>query len=298
MNRTLAMTVLSLLLAAGICRAESKAETEIRRSVVRIHATQRNPNYLRPWMKDYPREVGGSGVVIDGQRILTNAHVIEYAKQIYIRPYHSREYVRATIERTSPEIDLAILKVDDANFWKNRPAIGRATQLPEIKEDATYYGYGFAEDSSLEIITSTISGISYNRNDSGDMLLRIQINARLSPGNSGGPVLVKDQMIGLAFAISLDKQVTYVIPNEEIDGFLKTASGPSRKPIIPDSLQNLQNDTLRDKLKLDKSVHGVLIRTPTSSEPSYPLRKGDILTASAATTSRTTLRSASRKTCV
>src|SRR5262249_23709633 len=101
-----------LLLAGNACRAESKTERDIRRSVVRIHATQRFPNHLKPWMKDNPREISGSGVVIEGQRILTNAHLVMYAKQIYIEPYQSSDKLAATIERLAPDIDLALLKVE------------------------------------------------------------------------------------------------------------------------------------------------------------------------------------------
>src|SRR5262245_39745620 len=101
-----ALIVLALLLAASVCRADRRTETGIRRSVVRILATQRFPNLLKPWMKQEPREITGTGIVIDGQRILTNAHLVTYAKQIYVEPYHSSDKLAATVERLAPGIDL------------------------------------------------------------------------------------------------------------------------------------------------------------------------------------------------
>src|SRR5262245_57700496 len=45
-------------------------------SVVKIYATQRGPDLFRPWHKANPIESSGSGVIIDGNRILTSAHVV------------------------------------------------------------------------------------------------------------------------------------------------------------------------------------------------------------------------------
>ena len=70
MNRTAALIVPALLLlATSASGAEDKADKDVRRSVVRVLATQRAPNVLKPWLKQSPREVYGSRVVIDGKRI-------------------------------------------------------------------------------------------------------------------------------------------------------------------------------------------------------------------------------------
>ena len=64
------------------------AQDAIRDLVVKIHAIHHSPDLLRPWTKSAPRQVNGSGVVINGKRILTNAHVVKYASQIYVQPRH------------------------------------------------------------------------------------------------------------------------------------------------------------------------------------------------------------------
>ena len=63
-----------------------KAQDQIRDLVVKIHAVHHTPDVLRPWTKNSPQQVKGSGVVIAGKRILTNAHVVRYASQIYVQP--------------------------------------------------------------------------------------------------------------------------------------------------------------------------------------------------------------------
>ncbi|HSY43770.1 MAG TPA: trypsin-like peptidase domain-containing protein, partial [Candidatus Acidoferrum sp.] len=85
----------------------------VENSVVKIFSTVRYPDYYRPWTKEAPTEVSGSGVVIRGKRILTNAHVVLYASQIQVQANGSGNMVNATVESISPGMDLAVLKVDD-----------------------------------------------------------------------------------------------------------------------------------------------------------------------------------------
>src|SRR5579863_6254867 len=57
----------------------------IENSVVKIFSTVRYPDPYKPWSKESPVDLTGSGVVIEGKRILTNAHVVNYASQVQIQ---------------------------------------------------------------------------------------------------------------------------------------------------------------------------------------------------------------------
>ncbi len=50
------------------------------------------------------------------------------------------------------------------------------------------------------------------------------------------------------------------------------------KPNVLDQFQTLENDALRAKLGVPKSVRGLLVREPYRREPSYPLKEFDIVT--------------------
>src|SRR5215470_7240124 len=110
------------------------AQDGIRDLVVKIHAVHHTPDLLRPWTKSSPRQVKGSGVVIDGKRILTNAHVVKYASQIYVQPNQSATHIPARIDAIAPGIDLAILKLDDESFFDNRGSLSFAEELPRVKD--------------------------------------------------------------------------------------------------------------------------------------------------------------------
>jgi S1-C subfamily serine protease len=253
----------------------------IENSVVKVFSTMRYPDPFRPWTKQAPAEVSGSGVVIEGKRILTNAHVVLYASQVQVQASAAGDKVSATVVAVAPGIDLAVLQLDDASFFDTHPAMARANKLPHIKDAVLAYGFP-AGGNSLSItkgIVSRIEFVSYNFPVSG---LRIQVDAAINPGNSGGPAVAGDKMIGLAFSkLGGDTQnIGYIIPNEEVELFLKDlADGHyDGKPAMYDDLQTLENPALRDYLKLDKTVAGMVVHRPASTEASYPLKEWDVIT--------------------
>ena len=268
--------------AASAANARSAAPAPaIEDSVVKVFATMRYPDPFKPWTKQGPTDVSGSGVVIDGKRILTNAHVVLYATQVQVQANASGDKVPATVVAVAPGIDLAVLQLDDTSFFDTHPAIKRASELPQIKDTVLAYGFptGGASLSITKGIVSRIEFVPYNFPVSG---LRIQVDAAINPGNSGGPAIAGDRMIGLVFSklVGKDTQsIGYIIPNEEVDLFLKDiASGHYvGKANIHDDLQTLENPALREFLKLDKSVEGMVVHRPDKSDAAYPLKEWDVI---------------------
>ena len=101
-------------------------------SVVKVFSQMRLPNPVRPWTKQNPIEVMGSGVVIERNRILTNAHLVLYADEIFVQGGQGGDRVEAKVAAIGPGIDLAVLTLEDETFFAKRPPIARASKLPEI----------------------------------------------------------------------------------------------------------------------------------------------------------------------
>ncbi len=260
--------------------ASSGDTAGIETSVVKVFSTMRYPDPFKPWTKQAPAEATGSGVVIEGHRILTNAHVVLYASQVQVQASAAGDKVSATVVAVAPGIDLAVLQLDDPAFFDSHPPMARANKLPHIKDAVLAYGFPTG-GNSLSItkgIVSRIEFVSYNYPVSG---LRIQVDAAINPGNSGGPAIADDKMIGLAFSkLGGDTQnIGYIIPNEEVELFLKDiADGHyDGKPAMYEDLQTLENPALRDFLKLDKSVEGMVVHRAAKSDPAYPLKEWDVV---------------------
>ncbi len=299
MTRYRPLPLFSVCLIAGAClftmlpaRADTPATAEkvnaavaanpaqLEDAVVKIFSTVRAPDPFRPWSKAAPQDVTGSGVVIEGNRILTNAHVVGYASQVQIQAKQGGDKISASVVAIARGIDLAVLKLDDNTFFTTHKAPARANILPQIKDAVFAYGYptGGSSLSTTKGIVSRIEFVPYNYHTSG---LRIQIDAAINPGNSGGPVIVGDKMIGLAFSTATNVQnIGYIIPNEEIELFLHDIEDGhyDGKPAMFDGLQTLENPALRSYLKLNKSVQGMVVQKPAQSDASYPLKEWDVIT--------------------
>ena len=258
----------------------AEAQDQIRDLVVKIHATQHAPDLLRPWTKNSPQQVKGSGVVIDGKRILTNAHVVKYASQIYVQPNQSASHIPARVEALTPGMDLAVLKLDDESFFDNRGALSFAQELPRVKDNINVYGYptGGTELSVTQGIVSRIEYTDYYYQAAG---LRIQVDAALNFGNSGGPAVSDGKLVGLVFSLIQNAQnIGYLIPVEEIQLFLNDiADGVyDGKPQTHDLIQTVENEALRKRLGLPKGVNGIMVAQPYRNDPNYPLKEWDVIT--------------------
>lgn len=256
------------------------AQDQIRDLVVKIHATRQSPDVLRPWTKASPQQIKGSGVVIDGKRILTNAHVVRYASQIYVQPNQSAIRIPAHVEAMTPAMDLAVLKLNDESFFDTRGAIPLADELPRVKDSVNVYGYptGGTELSVTQGIVSRIEFTDYYYQTHG---LRIQVDAALNFGNSGGPAVSDGKLVGLVFSLIQNAQnIGYLIPVEEIRLFLSDIADGiyNGKPQFLDRLQTVENSALREKLRLPAGTNGIMVSEPYGNEPGYPLREWDVIT--------------------
>ena len=249
-------------------------------SVVKVFSTVLVPQYYKPWTKGSPSEQTGSGVVIGGHRILTNAHVVLYAREVQIQANQGGDRVSATVEAIAPGIDLAVLKLDDERFFDTHLPLAEAKGLPQIKDPVMVYGYPKGGDT-LSITKGIVSRIEFATYNNAVRGLRIQIDAAVNPGNSGGPAVAGDKMVGLAFSHLGDSEnIGYIIPCEEIDLFLQSIAGSSYagKPALYDEFQTLQNPALRAFLKLDKATQGILVHKPFDPSDAYPLKEWDLVT--------------------
>src|SRR6202451_4188789 len=114
--------------------ATDPAPPALENSVVKIFSTMRYPDPYKPWTKQAPSEAPASGVVIEGKRILTNAHAVLYASQVQVQANAAGDKVSATVLAIAPGIDLAVLQLDDRIFFDSHPPVARALKLPQIKD--------------------------------------------------------------------------------------------------------------------------------------------------------------------
>jgi S1-C subfamily serine protease len=255
----------------------------VRDSVVKVFATYRAPSFERPWTKEAPEEFTGTGFVIDGQRIITNAHVVEQSSQVFVQPPNSSDRLRAEVVAISQEIDLAVLQIrsetERAAFFSKHAPLTLMDKLPPI--GSTVQAIGFPIGGEQQSVTEgVVSRIEFTGYSSFTSALRIQVDAPINPGNSGGPVVLGDRVIGVTFSgIDGADNIGYVIPVEELRIFLAdvadgTYDGKPR--MLVEGFQTAENPALRERLTLTPEQTG-LVYVGRKPRQGVPLEPWDVL---------------------
>ena len=271
--------ITSLLVLINPVEAKTSSEL-IQNSIVKIYATQNLPNYVTPWQRQGIRTVIGSGVIIDGHRILTNAHVVSDQTLLEVQRQGYGNTYTADVEYVCHSCDLAILKVEDTSFFKNTKAL-QLDGLPALQSRVNVYGFptGGETISITEGIVSRIEVDYYVH--SSDRYLLVQVDAAINPGNSGGPVISNGKIVGIAMqSLENAENIGYIVPTPIIQHFLDDIKDGHFDgfPELDLYVQQLENTDLRRSLSLPDDVGGLLITGVSENGPvSKLLQPGDVL---------------------
>ena len=154
---TLIACVLSFHMTVDISLAAQEKENRLRNAIVKVHTVSSKPDYFSPWKLDDHKRYSGSGCIIKGKLILTNAHVVSDQKNIQVQPYGSPNRYNARVLYVSHEADLAILTVEDKQFFSGRGYL-EIGDLPETLQEVFVYGYPTGGDS-LSITKGILSRV-------------------------------------------------------------------------------------------------------------------------------------------
>ena len=246
-------------------------------SVVKISVSSSAPNYKYPWQSDKIVESSGSGVIIEGNRILTCAHVVQYAKFIQVTQENTRKVYTASVKYISPQIDLAILEIKEQGFFKeNKPL--RFSQNVKQGQSITVLGFPIG-GTTISTTKGVISRIEpHNYVFSGESFLAIQVDAAINPGNSGGAAInEKGEVIGIAMqSITKASNISYVVPSMIVNAFLEDIKDRKVDGLenTKTNFQPLINPALRYHYGIQDDK-GVVVARLDKNE--HELRLGDIL---------------------
>lgn len=134
----------------------------------------------------------GTGCIIDKSGIiLTSAHVIDIGKDIIITMNNGQNYNAKILKHLGENKDVALLKIDVPRELKT-VKMGNSEKV-KVGEKVLAIGNPFGFNGTLT--QGIVSRIDYAKN-------RIQTDAAINPGSSGGPLLnTKGEIIGINQAI-------------------------------------------------------------------------------------------------
>ncbi len=134
----------------------------------------------------------GTGCIIDKSGvILTSAHVVDDGNSVVVTTNNGQNYTAKVIKRFGENKDIALLKINTAHNLKT-VKLGNSEKV-KVGEKVLAIGNPFGFSGTLT--QGIISRIDYAKN-------RIQTDAAINPGSSGGPLLnEKGEIIGINQAI-------------------------------------------------------------------------------------------------
>lgn len=224
-----------------------------------------------PQQQEQEVEGSGSGIIVgkndDELLIATNYHVVEGADTLSVA-FTDGNAVEASVKGFDEERDLAVVSVslddveDDTMDAISIANIGSSDDL-KVGEQVVAIGnaLGYGQSVTTGIVSAKNRRMDSDNNtvtdgsdDSSDGVNLIQTDAAINPGNSGGALLnMEGEVVGINSA---------KLASTEVEGMGYAIAISD----VTDILQNLMNETSRDKL--DDSEHGVLgiIGSSVSSE--------------------------------
>jgi len=177
--------------------------------------------------------------------LLTNAHVVRDCKNQSKISYYSKD-IPAKLIAADDALDLALLKAD----IKNKNYIKISSKDPEKLQRVIVAGYPLGKELSDDLkltsgIISSLKGINDNSN-------RIQIDAALNHGNSGGPIIDEKsgELIGVAVSgLRPDKfsSINFGIKSQSVLTFLK--SNKIKEPINLSLFSSSSSNSVLNKLE-------------------------------------------------
>lgn len=276
----LLMSLASTFWIADPASAQARDMSSLTDTVVKVFVTSNEMDYYRPWQAQGIEASVGSGAVIRGNRILTNAHVVSDHTFIQVKKDADPRKYTAKVEAVGYDCDLALLKVDDPHFFEGITPV-EFGGLPKLQDSVIVIGYPQGGDkiSITEGVVSRVEVIAYA--ESSRNLLTIQIDAAINPGNSGGPVLQDGKLIGIAMQVlQAGQNIGYMIPVPIIEHFFTDLDDKKYDgfPTLGIDFRNTENASLREFYGIDKESGGVLItRVLPFSPASGHLEEGDII---------------------
>jgi len=254
-----------------------------RASVVRIVNYSQRGDWASPWEASKVVEVGGSGFVIAGGLVMTNAHVVSDSRLLLIQLENDPTPREAEVLHVGHDCDLALVRPKDPKALDGiRPlAFG---ELPELGSSVDTLGYpsGGVRVSSTRGVVSRIEEQIYVHSGI-DGHLAGQTDAAINPGSSGGPVLQGGRVVGVAFQANVAlESAGFFVPVEVIARFLRDIEDGHYDgyPDLGVETSGMDHPAARARAGMTEKETGVRVsRTMRGSSADGLLEVGDVILA-------------------
>jgi serine protease Do len=225
-----------------------------------------------------PMHAQGSGFIVSSDGIvLTNAHVVDGAKEVTVKLSDHREY-KAKVLGADKSSDIAVLKIDAHSLPAVR--LGNSDQLA-VGDYVLAIGapFGLEETATAGIVSATARSLP---GDSG--VPYIQTDAAVNPGNSGGPLFdATGAVVGINSQIYTNsggyQGVSFAIPINLAQGVEQqiVKTGKAEHGRLGVQVQNV-DQSLAQSFKLGTPAGALVAQVvPDSAAEHAGIKEGDVI---------------------
>ena len=273
------MRYILLILSLAFFLNAQNGDKEIKKAIVKIYSSAKEPNFKKPWISSNSRS-SGSGAVIGKNLILTNAHVVANNTFLEVQKYGSAKRYIAKVVAVSHELDLALVTCEDKSFFKGMQPI-QIGNLPQSEQKILVYGYPMG-GKTLSVTSGVVSRVEHQRYvHSGEKFLAIQVDAAINPGNSGGPAISNGKIVGVVMqGMTYSQNIGYLVPTVMVKHFLKDWSDGhiDGVPQLHMFISKLENPAAKKYFGLDSNQTGILVnRVMPLGNSAGILKRDDII---------------------
>ncbi len=288
------LSLLAVLFVTSACPGEQN-NAIIETQVLRVFAVKNASYYHKPWKSPDFTEVRGSGFFFKDEEnfpgkegmIITNAHAVSMAQSIKVSNGREKRRYEVKVIGICDSADFAVLQMEADALATYERVNGKIIPLElgdsdklRVGDKVQGWGYplggeGISKSDQGEI--SRIEVKSYAHSE--DSWLMMQASLQQNRGNSGGPVLKADKVIGVAFqGMRASDRINFFIPINLVKDLFPALDHPERIPNWRFVVQYLF-PRLKEYYKLGPEQGGVLLNyiIPGGGPYNFGLRQDDIL---------------------
>ena len=279
---------------APLCHADAPPPN-IDTQVLRIFTTKNSGYYHKPWKTPDFTNVKASGFFFKDEKsfpnreglILTNAHAVSMAQSIKVSNGREKRRYDVKLVAVFDSADFAVLQMEPEELKAYEDRNGKVMPLElgdsdvlRVGDKVLGWGYPLGGERISKSEQGEISRIEVNRYAySQDTWLMIQASLQQNRGNSGGPVLKDEKVVGISFqGMAQGDRINYFIPINLVKHLMPFLAQQEKIPRWRMFIQHMF-PRLNDFYHLRPEQGGVLLANmiPGAGPYDFGLRTNDIL---------------------